>query len=145
MDLNNLLNQNKIIKHNTSKREIEDLLRVVERDIKDSSIQGLSNDRKFITAYNAILQATTILLYINGYKVKGEGHHYYTFISARNFIDKTKEPLLSYFNACRSKRNTSDYDRTGVISDSETKEIIEEAIGYFEYVKKEVEKANINN
>lgn len=141
MDLNSLLNQDKVIRYQTTKKEVEDLIKVIERDIEDSSITGLSNDRKFITAYNAILQATTILIYINGYKVKGEGHHYYTFICAKNFIDKSKESLMDYFNAFRSKRNTSDYDRAGIISDQETNEIIQEAIDYFEYIKEEVKKS----
>jgi len=35
--------------------------------------------------------------------------------------------LADYFDPCRSKRNITDYDYVGAISDSEVEELIEEA------------------
>jgi len=63
MNLRQLLNQGKLRRHKTSKEEINNLLKLVARDIKDAKVKGLSCDRKFATAYNAVLQAATILLY----------------------------------------------------------------------------------
>ena len=39
--------------HKTSKEEIANLLEIVERDLKDASAKGLSDDWKFGIAYNA--------------------------------------------------------------------------------------------
>jgi thymidylate synthase ThyX len=55
MNLKQLLNQGKLRLHKTSKKEISNLLRIIKRDIKDAKVEGLSSDRKFATAYNAVL------------------------------------------------------------------------------------------
>jgi len=55
MSLKDLLNQGRLRQHKTSKKEIENLLALVKRDIKDAKIEGLSSDRKFACAYNAVL------------------------------------------------------------------------------------------
>ena len=40
-------------KHQTSKREIDDRLKIVERDLRDAETSDLSADWKFGIAYNA--------------------------------------------------------------------------------------------
>ncbi|GAI00088.1 unnamed protein product [marine sediment metagenome] len=47
MNLKDLLNQGRLRQHKTSKKEIENLLALVRRDIKDAKVEGLSTDRKF--------------------------------------------------------------------------------------------------
>lgn len=56
MNLKQLLNQGRLRRHITSNEEIGNLLRVIERDLKDAKVEGLSSDRKFAIAYNAVLQ-----------------------------------------------------------------------------------------
>jgi len=63
MNLKGLLNQGRLRQHETSKKEIENLLALVRRDIMDAKVEGLSSDRRFACAYNAVLQLATILLY----------------------------------------------------------------------------------
>ncbi|MFO7929702.1 MAG: hypothetical protein R6U35_08545 [Candidatus Humimicrobiaceae bacterium] len=63
MDLESLLNQGRLRNHKTSKKEIGNLLALARRDIKDSKVEGLSSDRRFACAYNAVLQLATIMLY----------------------------------------------------------------------------------
>ena len=48
-----------------------DLLRIVDRDLKDASILELSADRRFVTAYNAALRLATIVLRASGYRTPG--------------------------------------------------------------------------
>ncbi len=71
MSLKDLLDQGKLRAHKTSKKEIENLLAIARRDIKDSKVENLSLDRRFACAYNAVLQLATIILYCNGYKPEG--------------------------------------------------------------------------
>ena len=68
MNLKDLLNQGRLRQHKTSKKEIENLLALVRRDITDAKVEGLSSDRRFACAYNTVLQLATILLYCKGYE-----------------------------------------------------------------------------
>ena len=53
--------------HKTSAKEIKDLFRIVERDLKDAA-KGISTDWQFGIAYNAALKLCTVLLYDSGYR-----------------------------------------------------------------------------
>lgn len=53
--------------HQTTRRQIVDLLAIVERDLEDSA-QALSADWQFGIAYNAALKLCTILLYASGFR-----------------------------------------------------------------------------
>jgi len=134
MNLKDLLNQGKLRAHKTSKKEIGNLLAIARRDIKDSKIEELSTDRRFACAYNAALQLSTILLYYNGYKPEGTGHHFTVFQTMKIIMGNRYFTLADYFDSCRSKRNITDYDFVGTISDSEVSELIEEAENFLEVV-----------
>lgn len=127
MSLSQLLNQGRLKQHKTSKKEIDNLLRLIKRDIKDARVKGLSPDRKFATAYNAVLQSATILLYCKGCKPQGIGHHFTIFESMKEIMGKDYYELADYFDSCRSKRNITDYTHAGKISENETEELIKEA------------------
>ncbi len=51
MTLKQLLADGKLVKHRTSRQEIASLLKVVERDITDASIELVSADRRLAIAY----------------------------------------------------------------------------------------------
>lgn len=130
MTLQELLNDGKLRPHKTSARELADLLKVSERDLSDAAIGGLSTDRRFAIAYNAILQLATIVLYARGYKTHGAGHHFTTFEALKEILSPKYNELINYFDACRVKRNVSDYDRAGSISKQEADEILAEALRF---------------
>ena len=90
MDLSQLLNQGRLRRHKTSKSEISELLQLVKRDIQDSRVKGLSPDRRFAIAYNAVLQLATIFLYCKGYRSDGIGHHATVFkaMKERHYPDE---------------------------------------------------------
>lgn len=134
MNLKDLLNQGKLRSHKTSKKEIINLLAIAGRDIKDAKIKALSLDRRFACAYNAVLQLATILLYCNGYKPEGTGHHFTVFQTMKVIMGNQYSELADYFDSCRSKRNITDYDFAGTISDSEVKELIGEAESFLEVI-----------
>lgn len=127
MTLNELLKDNKLRPHQTSAGEMAELLKVAERDLADADVKGLSTDRRFTIAYSAILQLATMALYAAGYKTYGSAHHYTTFQSLKEILPADYCRLMDYFDACRSKRNISDYDRAGGISGRDADEILAEA------------------
>jgi uncharacterized protein (UPF0332 family) len=120
--------------HRTSKKEIGNLLRVIKRDLRDAKIKGLSVDRKFATVYNAALQSATILLYCRGYKPRGVGHHFVVFQAMKDIMGKAHYDLADYFDACRAKRNITDYDYAGAISRAEAQELVKEAEKFLDIV-----------
>ena len=124
-----------ILGHKTSKQEIQDLFGVIERDLGDAKVKGLSSDRRFATAYNAALQAATIVMHCLGYRAKSEAHHYTTFMFLREALGGRFAGLADYFNACRAKRNITDYDRAGEISDKEADELVKETMRFYGEIK----------
>ncbi len=127
MSLESLLASGRLKKHTTSTREIAELFKMVERDIADASIKELSADRCFATAYNAALQLATIALYCKGYRPTGTGHHFTVFQTLKHTLGEEGRDLADYFDACRVKRNITDYDRAGQVSEKEAQELLDEA------------------
>jgi uncharacterized protein (UPF0332 family) len=140
MSLRQLFEQNRIIHHKTSKQEIQNLFKLVQRDIADAKITQLSADRRFATAYNAALQLGTILLYCKGYKTKGTGHHFFVFQAMKVILGKEYHSLADYFDSCRAKRNITDYTSTGNVSNAEVDELIQETESFRNMIRDWVNK-----
>ena len=81
--LKSLLDKGALRPFPASASETADLFRVVDRDLADARVTGLSADRRFATAYNAALQLATIVLRSEGYRTFGAGHHYTTILALR--------------------------------------------------------------
>lgn len=82
----------------------------------------MSVDRKFTGLYSAGLLLSTIILHINGYRVRGESHHHTTFESAKALLPQEGD-VIEYFDRCRILRNKTEYERSGLISESEVKSL----------------------
>lgn len=63
--------------HQTSTKEITNLLKIVDRDLMDAK-ESISDDWRFGIAYNAALKLCTILLYAEGYQPERTLQHYRT-------------------------------------------------------------------
>ncbi len=126
--LNNWLKEERLKAHKTSKEEISKLFKIVERDLHDAGIEGLSADRRFITVYNAALQLTTIVLRAYGLRTNPNktGHHRISIDALPEIIGEEFQDLSDYLNACRIKRNICDYTSSGEISETEALEITRE-------------------
>ncbi len=75
MTLKELADKKHLRSHKTSTQEIGNLLNIVERDMHDATVAGLSSDARFVAAYNAALKLCTILVYASGYRITGLGAH----------------------------------------------------------------------
>lgn len=126
MSLRRWLEEGRLRPHQTSKREIEDLLAVAERDLSDAQVPDLSTDRRFLIAYEAALTLATIPLYCEGYETHGRGHHWLTFQALPEVMGQEFSDLAEYLDLCRTKRNVSTYDRGGEISQAEMDELLNE-------------------
>ncbi len=134
MSIDDFLKKGVLVKQDTSKKEIEELLGIVERDLKDSANEGVSNDNQFGMAYNAGLKLATILVRGSGYRIKGMGHHMNTFAIIPLVLGEDKKDDSEYLDTCRKKRNMVEYDRAGGATEADVKELIEFVVEFKEIV-----------
>ncbi len=131
MSWTNLLAKREIVTHATSPRELDNIRALIARDLADAAIEALSADRRFATAYNAALQCGTIAIACSGYRVSARaGHHAVTFEAAEIAMGPTATPFTDYFDTCRRKRNTIDYQNSSVATDTEAAEIVHQAAAF---------------
>ncbi len=109
--------------HKPTKEEIKNLLEIVERDLKDVSAQGLSDDWKFGIAYNAALKLCTILVHVSGYRPEKNLAHYRTLQALPLILGDKHKKNADYLDACRKKRNETEYDFAGNVSADEVQEL----------------------
>jgi uncharacterized protein (UPF0332 family) len=129
-----------IQQHQTSRRELDDMRALVARDLADAGISGLSADRRFATAYNAALQAANMAIACAGYRVTAKtGHHKITFYSASLALGSGASKYADYFETCRRKRNVIDYTRSHVATETEAKEILDQAEEFYDFVESWIE------
>lgn len=113
-----------LTEHQTSPQEIADLLAVADRDLKDCQARDLSEDWQLAIAYNAALQLATAALAACGYRATRDAHHY-RVIQSLTFTVGADRDLVTKLDAFRKKRNVSDYERSGLVSEKEAREMIE--------------------
>lgn len=131
-----LLNEDRIEKHQTSRQELDELRSIVARDLTDAEIVYLSDDRRFATAYNAALQSAKMVIACCGYRVKGFGAHHITFECLKLAIGRPIYKTANFLEQCRRKRNIADYDTAGRITETEANEMIKAAKLFAKKVEK---------
>ncbi len=109
--------------HQTSAKEIRNLLNIVDRDLKDAD-GGISADWQFGIGYNAALKLCTVLLYASGYRAERNLQHYRTLQALPLILGAEKKDDALYLDRCRAKRNTVEYEYVGAVTETETKELL---------------------
>ena len=125
MSLKDWLDNGWLKLHQTDKQEITAILAMVDRDLRDASINRLSADWRFGIAYNAALKLCTILLYSQGYRPENVLAHYKTIMALQQIDDHDWRANVAYLNKCRMSRNTLEYNKVGVVSSDEAVKLIE--------------------
>ena len=110
--------------HVTSRQEVQDLLAIVDRDLKDAKVPHISSDWRFGIAYNAALKLCTILLYTQGYRSGSGSHHMRTIAALPHIGNLRTQTDADYLDTCRRKRNIVEYDYTGGATDNDADELI---------------------
>jgi hypothetical protein len=111
-----------LVEHQTSHQEIADLLGMADRDLVQCQTPHLSADWQLSIAYNAALQAAIAALAAAGYRAAREAHHYRA-IQSLAYTIKAEARLVAQLDKFRKKRNISDYERAGAVSEQEAKEM----------------------
>lgn len=117
--------------HSTSKQEARGILELVERDLTDASRAEISKDWRFNIAYNAGLQLSTLVLYAAGYRNgRGESKHYRIIQALPLVMGQRFSATRDYLDNCRRKRNVSEYDTAGTISQKEAEDLLQTVTGF---------------
>ena len=141
MSLQNWEKNRWLVKHKPSIGEISQLLGIADRDLKDCQAEDLSADWKLNIAYNAALQAATTALLASGYRASREMHHY-RVIGSLEFTIGLGKDIIHKLDKFRKKRNISDYEIAGAVSDGEAKEMIRLAKDLTRQVETWIKKAH---
>jgi len=107
-----------LVQHVTSAQEIADLLRIADRDLAASQAKDLPADWRLAIAYNSALQAATAALAAAGYRASRDNHHY-RVVQALEFTVAADRKLIDTLDGFRKKRNLSNYDAAGSVSNRE--------------------------
>ena len=110
--------------HRTSRKEIKNLLDIVDRDMLDAG-SAISTDWRFGIAYNAALKLCRILLTAEGYRPSHELQHYRTLAALPEILGEAKKADAKYLDDCRKKRNIVEYEYVGGVSGPDADELIE--------------------
>lgn len=125
MSLKKFISNGSIYTTPIKKDEISKLLRIADRDIKESSENCHEIDWQFAIAYNAALQLASVCLRASGYRASTKsGHHWVTFTVLPDILGDEFMKVADYFNECRLKRNAVEYDDTGVITKEDAEMLI---------------------
>lgn len=123
MSLSDWLEKGWLVKHRPDRRETRELLGIADRDITDAQAKGISTDTRLSLAYNAALQLAIAALAATGYRASHEAHHYRA-IQSLAFTINASTDMVDQLDTFRKKRNISDYERAGAVSDQEAKEML---------------------
>lgn len=123
MSLSDWLHSGWLVKRRPDRREIRGLLGIADRDIADAQAKGISTDTRLSLAYNAALQLAITALVAAGYRIGHEAHHYRAIQSLAFTIDAGTD-LVAQLDGFRKKRNISDYERAGAVSEHEAREML---------------------
>lgn len=123
MSLENWLNDKLIVRHRPSAGEIAELLHICDRDLETAEIIAVGPDWRLSIAHNAAVQAAKAALAAAGYRARKEGQHYLVLQSLA-FTIKTDPATIKQLDKFREKRNISDYERAGLVTEQEAEEMI---------------------
>jgi hypothetical protein len=95
---------------------------MADRDLAQCQTPHLSPDWQLNIACNAALQAATAALAVAGYRAAREAHHYRVIQSLAHTIE-ADPGLITQLDKFRKKRNITEYERPGAVSEQEVKEM----------------------
>ncbi len=122
MSLSVWLENGWLLEHVPSPQEISHLLTLVDRDLADCRSAGLSRDWRFNIAYNAALQCAKAALAASGFRAV-KGSHHFRVIRSLEYTIGADGKTLGSLDAFRKKRNVSEYNHAGSITEKELDEM----------------------
>ena len=111
----------------TSPQEITDQLGIVARSMNDAAVEGISDDLRFYTTFNAMLALANTALRASGYRTTNQQGHHARTIETLEYTIGVDPKLIRKLLAFSKKRNVASYDSAGSVSNQELKDILNTA------------------
>jgi len=108
----------------TSPAEIKGLLSIVDRGLKDAQVVAISADLRFTAAFASALQSCTAALRAAAYRPLGQGGHHMRVIESLEHTIGAPGNTIRSLLALSKKRNVSNYDVAGAVSEQELDQVI---------------------
>ncbi len=109
MNLSDWLQAGWLRRHEVKPDEIGKLVRHAAADLDQSTQPNISNEWRFVMAYNAALSAARAALLAHGYRPPRESQHVRVIESLRHTVGAELQ-LVRQFNHLRKKRHAITYD-----------------------------------
>jgi hypothetical protein len=129
MSLETWLQNGHLRRHEATVAEVRQLFGLIDRELSDAAVSGLSTDGQFMHAYDAAYQLCRLALHVSGYEVaKGPGHHSMTINSLRFTLGAEQIDNEIYLSKCSRQRNQTLYDYAGVVSAQDAADLRQTAV-----------------
>jgi len=117
-----------LVSDDTTPAEIADLLAVVDCELSDAAVPGISVDGRFMHAYDAGLILCMIPLRASGYRVtKGGGHHKRAIESLPLTVGMEFRDISDQIEIASRRRGQAMYDHVGVVEERDAEVLIQTA------------------
>lgn len=121
--------------------QIQKHIQSAYQDLKEARTTfPVSDKAAYLFAYTSMLKIGRALLFLKGYRPKGEGQHDAVVQFAGMILGREFETLTRQFNQMRQKRNKLIYDIGGLVSHEEAEQAFKAAEQYLEKVRTFMEK-----
>ena len=126
MSLQHLLQIGHLIEHQPTVAEVRGLLGVVDREIADAGVTGLSDDGRFTHAYDAALLLCKLALHASGFEVpkRAPGHHNVWINSLELTLGESFREVANHILKSSKLRHASLYDFAGVVQKQDARELL---------------------
>jgi uncharacterized protein (UPF0332 family) len=113
MPLENLIALEKIGQlksHVTSREEVQRMIEAAKRNLADASVEAISFETRFDSAYKAIMQLALTAMMANGFRPdKSKAGHHQTLIQSLPHTVGLSNGRMMVLDVLRRKRNNADY------------------------------------
>jgi len=123
------LQTGQLTNHQATVAEVRNLLGIVDRELADASLPGLSDDGRFTHAYDGALLLCKLALHASGFEVqkRAPGHHALWINSLEFTLGETCKQTMIHLSKSSKLRHTSLYDHAGVVQKQDADDLLETA------------------
>jgi len=145
MPYERLLSEGRIRPHTFSQRDIEGYVAAAEARLRDAGAAGLSADGQYMFAYDAVRSAAQAVMAGEGYRTTQQtGHHAAVLEFLREVDGGHWSTEADLFDDARKKRNRSQYERFGLITETEAKQLLAAANTFVRDVKASLQQRGLH-
>jgi hypothetical protein len=111
-------------KEPSSPDEIQGLVSIVKRSLKDARVEAISDDLRFQAAFTGALNAANLTLRASGYRTRAQTGHHQKIIESLALTIQANPQLIRKLLLFSKKRNATSYDSAGSVSQQDLQQVI---------------------